>query len=381
MDYSYIINQLGENRENYFNSIAPPIIQTSNFAFDSVEKMREGFSNEINNYCYTRGKNPTTEILEKKMAALEESEDALIVSSGVSAISLSIISNLKAGDHIVCVKDPYSWTNKLLNKLLARFNITVSMVDGTDPKNYEKEITENTKIFYMETPNSFTFELQDIEEICKIAKKNNIITIVDNSYSSFLNQKPIKLGADIVIYSASKYIGGHSDVVAGIICSSKKMIEQIFYNKYMNFGNIISPNDSWLLIRGLRTLEMRLERVSKTALKVIEFLKNHEKVEKIIYPFDIDFPQYELAKKQMKSATGLFTVKFKFKDRKEAEIFSNSLKRFILAVSWGGYESLILPTCAFPDTNIPFDLIRFYTGFEAPEVLIDDLKNAFKKLS
>ncbi|MEK7432878.1 MAG: PLP-dependent aspartate aminotransferase family protein, partial [Cyanobacteriota bacterium] len=285
MDYSYIINQLGENRENYFNSIAPPIIQTSNFAFDSVEKMREGFSNEINNYCYTRGKNPTTEILEKKMAALEESEDALIVSSGVSAISLSIISNLKAGDHIVCVKDPYSWTNKLLNKLLARFNITVSMVDGTDPKNYEKEITENTKIFYMETPNSFTFELQDIEEICKIAKKNNIITIVDNSYSSFLNQKPIKLGADIVIYSASKYIGGHSDVVAGIICSSKKMIEQIFYNKYMNFGNIISPNDSWLLIRGLRTLEMRLERVSKTALKVIEFLKNHEKVEKIIYPF------------------------------------------------------------------------------------------------
>ncbi|MFN8673262.1 MAG: PLP-dependent aspartate aminotransferase family protein [Candidatus Sericytochromatia bacterium] len=380
MDYSYIINKLGENRENYFNAVSPPIIQTSNFAFNSVNEMKVALSNEKEISCYTRGKNPTVDILNQKIAALEGSESALTVSSGVSAISLSILSNIKKGEHIVCVKDPYSWTNKLLNNFLPKFGVETTMIDGKNIGNWKDSIKKNTKIFYLETPNSFTFELQDIKEISKIAKENNIITIVDNSYSTFINQKPLELGADIVIYSATKYIGGHSDVVAGIICSNNEMINKIFYNEFMTFGNIISPNDAWLLIRGLRTLKIRLDKITDNAKKIIKYLKTQEKVLEILYPFDENFKQYDLAIKQMKDATGLFTVRFDFKNKTQAEKFSNSIKNFLLAVSWGGHESLILPTCVFPNENTPYDYVRFYTGLEEADFLINDIDNALKAI-
>lgn len=376
MDLSYIINQLGEERENYFNSVSPPIIQTSNFAFSDVESMKYAISNEKKISCYTRGNNPTVEILRKKVAALEQTEDALIMSSGCSAISTSVLSYIKSGEHIVCVSNPYSWTYKLMKTFLEKFNVEVTFVDGKDPNNFLKNTKNNTKMYFLESPNSFTFELQDIEKITEIAKSKNIITILDNSYSSPINQKPSLLGVDIVVHSATKYIGGHSDVVAGAICSSEKIITNIFHNEFMTLGGIISPHDAWLMIRGLRTLEIRMDKVKDTTEKVIEYLSNNPKVKNIFYPFYKKNQQYELAKKQMKSGSGLFTIELVTKDYEEIKLFCNNLKRFLFAVSWGGYESLVLPSCIFE--NAQNNLVRFSIGLESADVLIQDLDNSFK---
>lgn len=384
MDISYIINQLGEERENYFNAVSPPIIQTSNFVFNNVEDMRYGLSNEHKVSCYTRGLNPTVEILRKKVAALEATEDSLVLSSGCAAISSAVLSVIKSGDHIVCIKNPYSWTNKLMNVFLPRFGVTCTMVDGRDPENFRKAIKENTVLFYIETPNSLVFDLQDIEAITKIARENNIITIADNSYCTPLNQQPALMGVDIIVHSATKYFAGHSDVVAGFICSDKERIEKIFHNEFMNLGGIISPNDAWLIIRGMRTMQIRMEQSYKSTTEIINYLKNNPKVDKIFYPFDPDFPQYELAKKQMKRASSLFTFSLKSENREKIENFCNSLKRFLMAVSWGGYESLILPSVVFgkpgEKSEIPINLIRLYIGLEESNVLIEDLKQAFEQL-
>jgi cystathionine beta-lyase len=388
MDISYIINQLGEDRENYFNAVSPPIIQTSNFAFPNVENMRRGLEKEREVPAYTRGMNPTVDILRKKLAALEGAEDALVFASGCAAISSAVLANIKTGDHIICVNNPYSWTAKLMNSFLPRFGITATMIDGTVPENFTSSCKENTKIFYLESPNSFTFELQDIEAVTKIARERGIITIIDNSYATPLNQKPLELGCDIVVHSASKYIGGHSDLVAGVICSDKEQIDKIFSNEFMTLGGIISPNDAWLMIRGLRTLPVRMERISNSTAKVIDFLKVHPKISRIFYPFLESFPQYDLARKQMKNGAGLFTVKLNVKNIEQVEKFCDKLKRFLLACSWGGYESLVFPSCVFHKSSnkitlseIPFDLIRFYIGLEEPGLLIDDLEQALSELN
>jgi len=381
MDLSYIINELGEERENYFNAICPPIIQSSNFAFPDVNGMRQGFLNESRINCYTRGRNPTVDILCKKLAALEKMENALIFGSGTAAIANAVISCVNSGDHIVCVKSPYNWTGKLLEDFLPRFGITTTMVDGTNPLNYEQAIRANTKLLYLESPNSITFELQNLESVGKIAKKYGIKTIIDNSYATPLNQSPADFGIDLIVHTLSKYVGGHSDIVAGAICGSNELIEKIFHHEYMTLGAIISPFDAWLAIRGLRTLPLRLEKISKTALEVAEKLVEHPKIEKVIYPFLPSFPQHELAKEQMKSGGGLFTLVLKSTDLSRLEDFSNKLKRFHLAVSWGGHDALILPSCAFSHLpHIPPNMVRFYVGLTEPEILIRDIESALEFL-
>ncbi|MFC2096711.1 aminotransferase class V-fold PLP-dependent enzyme [Bacteroidota bacterium] len=385
MDLSYIINQLGEERENYFNAVSPPIIQSSNFAYKSVKEFRKAIDNEKSNLIYSRGNNPTVNILQKKLAALEKTEEALVFGSGIAAISAAVLSQVKAGDHIISVKNPYSWTNTLFLDYLPGYNIECSMIDGTNPDNFENAIKENTKLIYLESPNSWTFELQDFEKVTAIAKKHNIITAVDNSYSSPLVQSPADYGIDIILHSASKYIGGHSDIVAGVLCSSKKIIEKIFYNEYLNLGGGISPFNAWLMIRGLRTLPIRLEKISDTTKKIINFLENHPKVEKLLYPFSKNFPQYELVKKQVKKEMGLFSLYLKTSNINEIEKFCNSLKIFLMAVSWGGHESLIFPACVINqrknDTRFPNNLIRMYIGLDEPESLIKDLESAFKSIN
>lgn len=386
MDISYILNHLGEERERYFNAVSPPIIQTSNFCFNNVEGLRQAFLDEKNLHVYTRGNNPTVEILRKKIAALAGAEDALVFSSGVAAISAAVIANVKAGDHVVCVKKPYGWTHRLLDKFLARFGVESTMVDGTDTTNFETAIKQNTKVIFLESPNTFTFELQDLEAVVKLAKQKGIITIIDNSYSTSLGQRCIEIGIDIEVHSATKYYGGHSDVVAGYLLSSKAMADKIFDSEFQNLGGIISPNDAWLLIRSLRTLPLRLAQTRKTTWQLVNWLDGHEQVDKVIYPFLPSFPQYDLAKKQMLQGGSLFTMLIKAKDVEQVELFCNSLKRFLLAVSWGGHESLIIPACSFPKQQhykedvYPFNLIRFYIGLEDAESLMDDLKQAFAKI-
>ena len=386
MDLSQIINELGEDRESYFGAVAPPIIQTSNFAFKNVSQLREAMQDEFAVDLYSRGNNPTVTILRKKIAALDNAEDALVLSSGVAAVFLAVFANVKQGDHIVSVARPYSWTDKLFNVLLPRFGVTATMIDGTKIENFERAIQPNTRIIFLESPNSFTFELQDLEAVARLAKSKRLLTIIDNSYCSPLYQRPLDFGIDISVQTATKYLGGHSDVIAGVIAGKKEMIEKIFRSDLLTVGSVISPFNAWLLIRSLRTLEIRLERIAQSTQRIALFMENHPKVEKIYYPFSPSFPQYELAKKQMKQSPGLFTVVLKVNTIAQIEKFCNSLKHFLMAVSWGGHESLIFPSCAVikpEDFDVNMEthrMVRFYIGLEGVDYLVGDIEGAFAGL-
>lgn len=384
-DLAFILNHLGEERENYFSAIAPPLIQSSNFCFKTVEDMRNALKKEFETPFYTRGYNPTVAILRKKIAALEDAEDALVFASGSAAAAAAVMSVVKGGDHAICVKKPYSWTNILLTEYLLKYGVQCTMVDGNDIANFEKALQPNTKLIYLESPNSMTFEMQDIEAVTKLAKKNTITTIIDNSYSSPLNQSPIELGVDIVIHSASKYLGGHSDIVAGVLCSSKERINKIFTQEFMTIGAIISPHDAWLMLRGLRTLELRVNRSSESAKKVTAFLEKHPKIEKVLHPFASSNKQKDVAAKQMKQGSGLLSIIIKAEKVEQIDIFCNNLKRFLLACSWGGYESLVFPITALHnsksyDNPLPWNLVRLYIGIEDVDVIIEDIANALEKV-
>jgi len=385
MELSHILNHLGENREEYYGAVAPPIFQTSNFAFKSVGEMREKLTKELENPFYTRGYNPTVATLRKKLAALEGAEDALVFSSGSAAVAAAVMSVVKAGDHVVCVKKPYSWTSNLISKYLAKYAVTHTFLDGGEAQNFEKAIQENTKLIYLESPNSLTFEMQDIEAVVKIAKNKGITTIIDNSYNSPLNQNPIKMGVDIVVHSGTKYISGHSDVVCGVVCTTHERIMKLFAEEYMTIGSIISPHDAAMILRGLRTLELRVNRSADSAKKVAEFAEKHPKIKAVYYPFSSKNPQLPLAQKQMKQGGGLFSIVLDAKDEKEVERFCDSLNYFLMATSWGGYESLVFPLCALAasksfENPLPWNMVRLYIGLEDPEVLIADLQQALAKM-
>jgi len=386
MDISYIINHLGEERKNYEGSVNPPIFQTSNFAVSTVEELRYKVSHEFESPFYTRGNNPTTTILRKKIAALEGTEDALIFSSGSAAIAAAVMNVVKNGDHVVCVQKPYGWTNYLLNHLLVQYGVTTTMIDGRDPENFRNAIQPNTKLFFLETPNTMTFELQDIQKVCEMASEHKILTILDNSYSSPLFQQPAALGVDIVCHSATKYFSGHSDIVGGIVCSTTERIKSIFKSEFMCLGANISPHDAAAILKGLRTLPIRLEQSARTASKVAFFLEYHNKVKKIHWPYANSFPQKELAKTQMKNCGGLMSIELDVEDFSGVEKFCNSLKHFLIATSWGGFESLVFPICAFSADkkshahHLPWNLVRIYIGLEDAELLISDLDQALEKI-
>ena len=383
MDISYIINEYAEDREDYFRAIAPPIIQTSNFAFKTVDDFRKSFEDEYSTWLYSRGLNPTVEILRKKLAALDGAEDCLVFNSGAAAIFASVLANVKGGAHIVSVRSPYTWAQRMFEVILPRFNVTHTYIDGTDIDNFRNAIQPNTTLFYLESPNSWTYELQDLQAVADLAKKNNIITICDNSYCTPLFQRPIDFGIDLVLQSATKYISGHSDVVAGVLSGKKQMIERIFNSEYMTVGSGIQPFNAWLLIRGLRTLPARLERITRTTAIIVDYLKQHPLVEKVYFPLDDTFPQYELAKQQMKGACGLLTFIIKADKAEQIEHFCNNLQHILMAVSWGGHESLIIPKVAamkreaFDPKEALHRSLRLYVGLEESDYLIRDLETAF----
>ena len=382
MDLSYILNELGEDRELYFNAISPPIAQTSNFAFKKVADLRKAFEDEMSGYLYSRGINPTVDILRKKLAALDGAEDCLVFNSGAAAIFASIFANVKSGDHIVSVNAPYTWAQRMFDVILPRFNISTTYIDGTQIDNWQKAIRNNTSLFYLESPNSWDFALQDLKAVAKLAKSKNILTIIDNSYCTPIYQKPLGMGIDLSLQTATKYIGGHSDTLGGVLCGSKEMIKKIFDSEYLNIGSGIQPFNAWLLIRGLRTLPARLDRISKTTKEVLSFLKQHPKIESILFPFDESFSQYQLAKEQMTGACGLFTFIMKTEKMDSIVKFCESLKHIMMAVSWGGHESLVIPKCSginpadFDPNNIEHRYVRMYVGLEEPQYLINDLKQA-----
>lgn len=385
IDISYIINELAEDRENYFNAIAPPIIQTSNFAFETVDSLRKAFEDEYSTYLYSRGINPTVDILRKKLAALDGADDCLVFNSGAAAIFAAVLANVKSGDHIVSVDKPYTWAQKMFNEILPRFNVSVTYIDGREISNFERAILPNTTLIYLESPNSWSFAIQDLKAVAELAKAENMVTICDNSYSTPIYQRPFELGIDLVLQSATKYISGHSDVVAGVLSGSKDQINKIFNSEYMNIGSGIQPFNAWLLIRGLRTLPARLERITRTTQSVITFLQNHPSIEKVLFPLDRSFDQFELASRQMSGACGLITFALKAGNVSQIELFCESLKHIMMAVSWGGHESLIIPKCSslpgeqFDATDAEHRMVRLYVGLEEPGYLISDLEQALAK--
>jgi cystathionine beta-lyase/cystathionine gamma-synthase len=382
MDWSFIMTELGEERENYFNAVAPPIMQSSNFVFKTVDDLRTAFADEMGGYLYSRGINPTVDILRKKLAAMDSAEDCLVFNSGAAAIFAGVLANVKSGDHIISVKSAYAWAQKMFDVVLPRFGIATTYVDGRDIENFKKAIRPNTSFIYLESPTSWSFGLQDLKAVADLAKQHNIITLIDNSYCTPLYQRPIEYGIDLCMQTATKYIGGHSDTLGGVLTGSQKMMKKIFDSEYLNIGSGIQPFNAWLLIRGLRTLPARLDRISQTTREVISFLKSHPKIDQVIFPFDESFAQYELAKQQMQGACGLFTFTLKGGTVSSITNFCESLKHILMAVSWGGHESLILPKCAgldpstFDATNPEHQYIRMYVGLESAAYLTSDLGQA-----
>lgn len=387
MDLSYILNELGEEREHWLNAVAPPIFQTSIFCFDSVAKLREGLKDELGTPFYTRGHNPTVTVLRRKLAALEGAEDCLVFASGSAAVAAAIMSCVQAGDHVVCVKKPYSWTGKLLERLLPRYGVQTTFVDATDPQGVDDAVTGDTRLIFLESPNSITFEMQDLPAVAKLARKKGVTTICDNSYATPLRQRPIEQGIDIVVHSATKYLNGHSDVVAGVLCASRERIERIFEGPFMTLGGICGPFDAWLLLRGLRTLPVRLERIAATTGKVTDFLEAHSRIARIYYPQHASHPQHELARRSLSGGNGLFSVEIDCDDMAGVERFCDALERFLIACSWGGYESLVYPMAGLLDSanyqksrDLPWNLVRFSIGLEDPEALIADLEQALGRI-
>ena len=386
MDLSYIINELGEEREHYFNAVSPPIMQTSNFTFPTVAAMGRAFEDEMNGYIYSRGLNPTVDILRKKLAALDGAEDCLVFGNGAAAIFAGVLANVKAGDHIVSVKAPYTWAQRLFDVILSRFGVTTTYIDGTAIANWEAATQPNTTFYYLESPNSWDFALQDIRAVAALAKQKRIVTMIDNSYCSPLCQDVIGMGIDLAMQTATKYIGGHSDTLGGVLCGTHAMMKKIFDSEYLTAGNGITPFNAWLLIRGLRTLPARLDRIARTTREVVAFLKQHPKVESVLFPFDETFPQYELARRQMKEAPGLFTFTLTTQRREDIVTFCESLQHILMAVSWGGHESLIIPKCAgikpadFDGANPQHRYVRLYAGLEDAAYLVADLEQALARI-
>jgi cystathionine beta-lyase/cystathionine gamma-synthase len=378
----YIINHLGENREAWSGAASPPVFMSSMFTFPDVESMRQALISESSEPFYTRGTNPGFQILEKKIAALEGGEAALLFASGSAAIAAAVCSQVKAGDHVICVEKPYSWTAKLLNAWLHRFGVETSFVDGSEAS-VSEAIRPETRILYLETPNSFTFELQDIAALARLVRPRGIKIIADNSYATPIFQKPIALGADMVVHSATKYFSGHSDALGGLLICSEEDREKIFRNEYMTLGATMSPMNAWLILRGLRTLPIRLKKSHETGMEVAGFLASHPGVKKLNYPFHPSHPQHRLAVSQMKGCGGLMSFELNSEDPEKIENFCNSLKYFLLACSWGSYESLCFPAIGlvssanYSKNPFPIGLIRLYCGLEDAAFLIEDLNQAF----
>lgn len=381
MDVTEILHNYAEKGFSY-DPVSVPIYETSIFSFKNFEEFQNSILNEFEAHLYSRGKNPTAEVVEKKIAALEKAEDAKLFASGIAAVSAATMAFLKSGDHVVCVKDAYGWTNKLFSQYLKRFDIEVTFVEGTDPRDFVENTKTNTKLFFLESPTTFTFALQELSPIARFARENNIKTVIDNTWATPLFQNPIDLGIDLVVHSASKYIGGHSDVVAGVVVGKREDIRHIFNTEFMNIGATIGPFESWLLLRGLRTIHIRMPKHMENTLKIIEYLETVPEIEEIFYPFYPKHPQYELAKKQMRGGSGLFSVKLKVKNLDQIITFTNTLRIFRRAVSWGGYESLIIPYAVTNRDGLTEKnkIIRLHIGLEDPDLLIDDLQKAFEAM-
>lgn len=377
--------------KNPFGALSTPIYQTSTFIFDSTEQGGARFAGKEEGYIYSRLGNPTTAVAEEKIAALECGEAAAATSSGMGAISSVLWTLLRAGDHVIADKILYGCTFALLSHGMTRYGVEVEFLDTSDLEAVKKAMKKNTRVVYLETPANPNLKISDIEEIAKIAHTNEYTkVVVDNTFASPYLQKPLQLGADVVVHSATKYLNGHGDVIAGFAVGSKELITEIklFGIKDMT-GSVLGPTEAHLIIRGLKTFELRMQRHCENAMKVAEYLNSHSKVEKVYYPGLKDHEGYEIAVKQMTGFGGIMS--FELKGGFEAgKTLLNNVEMCALAVSLGDTETLIQHpasmthsayTCEeLKEAGIPEGLVRLSVGLENIEDIIADLDKALEKV-
>ncbi|NTJ65972.1 hypothetical protein G6M50_16950 [Agrobacterium rhizogenes] len=369
---------VAHDQTNAFDAVVPPIVQTSLFTFSTYEEMVATYRGEINRPVYTRGLNPTVRAFEEMLAKLEGAEDALGFASGMAAISSTVLSFVKPGDRIVAVRHIYPDAFRLFGTLLTRMNVNVVYVDGRDEDAVCKALP-GAKLFYMESPTSWVMEAHDVGALASLARQYGVISVIDNSWATPIFQKPLSLGVDLVLHSASKYLGGHSDVVAGVVAGSKDLVGRVRAEVYPYLGGKLSPFDAWLLLRGMRTLPVRMKAHEASAVEIAKRLKDHRQVEHVCHPATT----YSLPA-GLVGTSGLFS--FIFKEGVDVSVFCNALQYFKLGVSWGGHESLVVPAevilqqKAQPNSAQTFGIsprsVRLHVGLEGTEALWGDLETA-----
>lgn len=368
----------GEEGALHEGAANPPIFQTSLFTSADVKAFRQASASEGSPFTYTRVENPTTYALERKLAALERTEAARCFGSGMAAISAAIFHCVRTGDHVICVETVYGPTRNLLSKYLDRFGIETTYVPGIDVADFEQALRPNTRLIYLESPSSMVLDLQDIRAVTELARSHGTLTILDNSWASPYFQNPAEMGVDLVVHSATKYLGGHSDIVAGVVASTTEHIHSIRDREGVLFGGILDPFAAWLMLRGIRTLPVRMERHQSSALAVARFLEANPAVACVHYPGLESYPQRNLAVHQMRGSSGLLSFELKDADRQTAEKMVDTLHYFGIGVSWGGFESLALPIL-FPRSKRWG--ARIHVGLESVEDLIEDLDYAIGQVT
>jgi cystathionine beta-lyase/cystathionine gamma-synthase len=372
---------LAHDGDHAYESVVPPIAQTSLFTFGSYAEMEETYRGQKVRPTYTRGLNPTVRLFEEKMAALECGEDAIGFASGMAAISSAVLAFVQPGDRIVCVEHVYPDAYRLFQTYLKRMNVTVDYVDGRNLDAVRRAVP-GARLFYMESPTSWLMHVHDVAALAQIARDNDVLSIIDNSWASPIFQQPLTLGVDLVVHSASKYIGGHSDVVAGVVVGSSQLIGEIRSRIYPYLGGKLSPFDAWLLLRGLRTLPIRMKAHEASALHVARQLAERPDVVTVHHPgLGNTLPD------GLQGTSGLFS--FEFDDSVDIARFADALRLFKLGVSWGGHESLVVPAqvvrvqAAGPNSAIDFGvserIVRLHVGLEGQDVLVADLAQAIRE--
>ncbi|BAJ02950.1 trans-sulfuration enzyme family protein [Shewanella violacea] len=370
-------------------ALVTPLCQSATFVFDSAQQGGARFAGDEPGYIYTRLGNPTTAELERKMARLEGAEAAAATASGMAAVSSALLANLSQGDHLVASKAVYGCTFSLMSTQLSKFGIEVSLVDFKDLDAISAAITNKTKVLFCETPVNPHLDVFDLDALVSIARKHGLISIIDNTFMTPLLQQPLAHGVDLVVHSATKYLNGHGDVIAGIICGSNEQIEKIKFETMKDLGGVLSPHDAWLILRGLKTLDVRMERHCDNAQRVVEYLLSHPKVVKVYYPgIEGSYGQHLLGK-QMRRGGGVIAFELDADLDKSIE-FINSLQLFSIAVSLGDAESLIQHPASM--THATYDkeereaagigenLLRISVGLESVEDLIVDLDQGLAQI-
>lgn len=369
---------------NATSAVAPPIFQTATFRGDSAQDFADRASRPRHPEFYTRYGNPTLSQVESVLAALEGSEAALVTGSGMAAVSATVLALVSQGDHVVAQKNHYGGTLNLLNSFLPRFGVKVTQVDQTDTAAFEEAVRPNTKLILIETPSNPLMTLTDIGAIAKLARSRGITTLIDNTFATPINQRPLDLGIDLSFHSATKYFGGHSDLIAGAVMGSSEWITKI-WNSHVILGAALGPFDAWLMLRGLRTLSLRVRQHNENAMALAEFLKSHKAVKVVHYPGLKSHPQHDLARKQMSGFGGMLTFEVNG-GYEAADRFLSRIHLASRAASLGGIETLAVhPASNFlhymtleqaAKIGIAPGLLRISVGLEGKEDLIADFDQA-----